>query len=140
VILHCNYEELTALNAGARVLLDREEADSERARLSPRLRADVENLLRLLDGDLSLSTLDEVLSVERAVIAIVRHMRVEMETEVVVTHPAEEGAVAAYFDFAHGFVVEHRVREMAAEMEALIELVTGEDPTREAVGSFDFTD
>jgi hypothetical protein len=67
-------------------------------------------------------------------------MRVDMETEVVVTHPAEEGAVAAYFDFAHGFVVEHRVREMAAEMEALIELVTGEEPTREAVGSFDFYD
>jgi hypothetical protein len=140
VILYCNYEELTALKAGARVLLDRAEADSERARLSPRLRADVENLLPLLDGDISLSTLGEVLSVERAVIAIVRHMRVDMETKVVVTHPAEEGAVAAYFDFAHGFVVEHRVREMAAEMEALIELVTGEEPTREAVGSFDFSD
>lgn len=140
MILYCNYEELTALKAGARVLLDRAEADSERARLSPRLRADVENLLPLLDGDISLSTLGEVLSVERAVIAIVRHMRVDMETKVVVTHPAEEGAVAAYFDFAHGFVVEHRVREMAAEMEALIELVTGEEPTREAVGSFDFYD
>jgi hypothetical protein len=140
VILYCNYEELTALKAGARVLLDRAEADSERARLSPRLRADVENLLPLLDGDISLSTLGEVLSVERAVIAIVRHMRVDMETKVVVTHPAEEGAVAAYFDFAHGFVVEHRVREMAAEMEALTELVTGEEPTREAVGSFDFYD
>jgi hypothetical protein len=140
VILYCNYEELTALKAGTRVLLDRAEADSERARLSPRLRADVENLLPLLDGDISLSTLGEVLSVERAVIAIVRHMRVDMETKVVVTHPAEEGAVAAYFDFAHGFVVEHRVREMAAEMEALIELVTGEEPTREAVGSFDFYD
>jgi len=140
VILYCNYEELTALKAGTRVLLDRAEADSERARLSPRLRADVENLLPLLDGDISLSTLGEVLSVERAVIAIVRHMRVDMETKVVVTHPAEEGAVAAYFDFAHGFVVEHRVREMAAEMEALIELVTGEEPTREAVGSFDFSD
>jgi hypothetical protein len=140
VILYCNYEELTALKAGARVLLDRAEADSERARLSPRLRADVENILPLLDGDISLSTLGEVLSVERAVIAIVRHMRVDMETKVVVTHPAEEGAVAAYFDFAHGFVVEHRVREMAAEMEALIELVTGEEPTREAVGSFDFYD
>ena len=140
MILHCNYEELTALKAGARVLLHRAEADSERARLSPRLRADVENLLPLLDGDISLSTLGEVLSVERAVIAIVRHMRVDMETKVVVTHPAEEGAVAAYFDFAHGFVVEHRVREMAAEMEALIELVTGEEPTREAVGSFDFSD
>lgn len=140
MILYCNYEELTALKAGTRVLLDRAEADSERARLSPRLRADVENLLPLLDGDISLSTLGEVLSVERAVIAIVRHMRVDMETKVVVTHPAEEGAVAAYFDFAHGFVVEHRVREMAAEMEALIELVTGEEPTREAVGSFDFSD
>lgn len=140
MILYCNYEELTALKAGTRVLLDRAEADSERARLSPRLRADVENLLPLLDGDISLSTLGEVLSVERAVIAIVRHMRVDMETKVVVTHPAEEGAVAAYFDFAHGFVVEHRVREMAAEMEALIELVTGEEPTREAVGSFDFYD
>jgi hypothetical protein len=63
-----------------------------------------------------------------------------METTVVTTHAADEGAVAAYFDFAHGFTVAHRLRELAAEMEALIELVTGSPPTSDAVRSFRFPD
>ena len=140
MILHCNYEELTALKAGARVLLEGEGKAGGGVLASSELRAHVEALLPRFEGDISVSTLDEVRSVERTLIAVVERLRVEMEATVVATHAADEGAVAAYFDFAHGFAVAHRVRELAAEMEALIELVTGSQPTPETVVSFDFPD
>lgn len=141
MILHFNYEELTALRAGAQAFLDREEEPGGGCVLAPpEERARVEALLPRLDGDISLSTLEELRQVESAVTAIVDCLRVEMETMVVTTHAADEGAVAAYFDFAHGFTVAHRMREIAAEMEAMIELVTGASPSPHSARSFHFPD
>ena len=140
MILHVNYEELTALRSGARVLLAREEA-GEASVLAPcEERARVEALLPHLVGDLSVSTLHDLREVQTAVHAIVACLRVEMELAVVTTHAADEEAVAAYFDFAHGLSVAHRIDEMASEMEALIELVTGGPATEETVRSFLFPD
>ena len=103
-------------------------------------RARVEALAPRLEGDLSLGTLEELRKVQTGVAAIVESLRVEVETAVLATHPADELAVAAYFDFAHGLVVASRLREMAEEMEALIELVTGDSPSIEAARSFQFPD
>ena len=57
-----------------------------------------------------------------------------------VTHAADEAAVSAYFDFAHAFSVAGRIREMAAEMEDVIELVNGDTPSPEAARTFEFPD
>lgn len=138
--LHFNFEELTALKAGAQALLDREEQSEAIVLAPPEARARIEALLPRLDGDISLSTLEELRTVEVAVSAIVASLRADMEMRVVSTHAADEGAVAAYFDFAHGFTVVHRLREMASEMEALIELVTGSAVTRETARTFQFPD
>ena len=81
VILHCNFEEIQALKAGAR---------------------------SFLDG-----------GAEGPV-------------------PVREAAVAAYFDFAHALSVSHRLDELVAEMEALVELLTGEPADDEAALSFRF--
>lgn len=140
MILHFNYEELTALRSGARVFLEREETGGGVVLAPSEERARVEALLPHLDGDMTLNTLAELRAVEGAVDAIVRCLRVEMETSVVTTHAADELAVAAYFDFAHGFTVLHRLREMAAEMTALVELMTGEPPSDETERSFRFPD
>jgi hypothetical protein len=140
VILHFNYEELTALKAGAQVFLARQEPVYAGVLAPPESRTRVEALLPRLEGDISLSTLEELRSVRGAVEAIVECLRVEMEAIVVATHAADEGAVSAYFDFAHGFTVQHRIGEMAEEMEALIELVTGVRPTEEAARDFYFPD
>lgn len=141
MILRFNYEELTALQAGAQAFLDREEQPGSGCVLAPpEDRARVEALLPRLDGDISLSSLDELRTVEAAVSAIVDCLRVEMETMVTTSHAADEDAVAAYFDFAHGFTVAHRVSEIAAEMEAMIELVTGAPPSPHAARSFHFPD
>jgi hypothetical protein len=140
VILHFNYEELTALRAGAQAFLGTEEPAGGGVLAPPEERARVEALVPRLEGDISLSTLEELRSVEAVVAAIVECLRVEMESVVVATHAGDEGAVSAYFDFAYGFTVSHRIREMAAEMEALIELVTGSEPTPGTARTFRFPD
>ena len=140
MILHCNYEELTALAAGGRSLLEGESEASSYVLAPAESRARVEALLPRLVGDLSLGTLSEVRGASMAVDAIVDHLRAEMEVMVVATHAADEDAVAAYFDFAHALSVGHRLHQMVAEMEALIELVTGEPADTEVARSFRFPD
>lgn len=140
MILHFNYEELTALRAGAEVFLEGGETAGGGVLAPAEERGHVEALLPLLEGDVSLSTLEEVRSVQAAVGAITAMLQAEMEALVLITHPAGERAVSAYFDFAHVFTVSHRLTEMAAEMEALIELVTGEPPTPETARTFLFPD
>ena len=142
MILHFNYEELTALRAGAEAFLDREGDVGGGVLAPPEERARVQALLPMLQGDLSLSTstLEELRAVKTAVDAVVAALRAEMETLVVTMHAADEGAVAAYFDFAHGFAVSHRLDGMASEMEALIEVVTGSPVTGESARTFQFPD
>jgi len=138
VILRCNYEEITALAAGGRSLLEGDAESRVRVLAPEEGRARVEALLPRLVGDLNLGSLAEVWGVTLAVDTIVEHLRAEMEAVVVATHAADESAVAAYFDFAHALSVSHRIHEMAAEMEALIELVTGEAPDAETARAFRF--
>lgn len=140
MILHFNYEELTALRAGAEVYLDHGATEGGPVLAPAEERVHVEALLPLLDGDVSLSTLEEVRNVQAAVGAITAMLQTEMEALILATHPAGEQAVIAYFDFAHVFTVGHRLDELASEMEALIELVTGDRPTSESARTFRFPD
>lgn len=141
MILHCNYEEIQALRAGARAYLGEIGAAPTAAVIAPsETRAHVEALLPRLSGDLSFATLEELRGVQAAVSAVVQILQAQMESMVLATHAADEDAVSAYFDFAHGLTVASRVDELASEMEAMIELVTGEAPTREAARTFRFPD
>ena len=141
MILRCNYEEVEALKGGARALLDRTSGASPVGVIAPpESRARVEALLPRLKGDLSVSTLAELRAVRIAVEAIVEHLREEMEAHVLAAHAADESAVNAYFAFAHALTVASRVREVGEEMEAIIELVLGDDPSAEALRSFRFPD
>lgn len=140
MILRCNYEEVRALKSGARSLLNGEAGISAMVLAPSQSRARVEALLPQLDGDLSLTTLQQARSATMAVHAIVESLRAEMEAVVVATHAADESAVAAYFDFAHALTVANRLQEMVSEMEALIEVVTGEPIDAEAARSFRFPD
>lgn len=140
MILRCNYEEVRALASGGASLLQGE-APSHASVLAPaESRARVEALLPRLVGDLSVATLAEARGIQAAVSAIVEHLRVEMEAAVVATHAADEIAVAAYFDFAHALSVARRLDEIATEMEALIELVTGASPDDLTASTFRFPD
>jgi hypothetical protein len=140
VILRLNFEEIRALRSGGRSLVEGVVEPLSSVIAPPESRTRVEALLPRLDGDLSVSTLAEMQAVAGAVDAIVEYLLVEMETTVLASHAADEGAVAAYFDFAHALTVSHRLTEMAQEMVALIELVTGQPVTEESRRSFHFPD
>lgn len=140
MILHCNYEEIRALRSGGRSLLEGE-AEASSAVLAPsEQRARVEALLVRLDGDLSVTTYQDLSTVALGVDVILEFLRAEMEAVVLATHAADETAVAAYFDFAHVLTVSHRLHEMASEMRALIEVVTGRPVDRESANTFRFPD
>lgn len=140
MILQCNYEEVTALRAGAHVVIGGEGEAGGPVAAPPAERASVEALLPRLAGDVSVHTLEDQRTVAFAVRVIVECLREEMEVRVVEGHAAAETAVAAYFDFAHALSVLARVREMGEEMEAMIEVVTGEAVTPETARGFVFPD
>ena len=140
VIVHCNFEELTALKAGARHILDEDVPEQGMVAAPPEARERMASLMPRLVGDFSITTLAEQRSLHRAVTVIVELHRIELEVTVTATHPADEGAVAAYFDFAHALSVQSRLAEVGGEMEALIELVTGGPATDRLASEFVFPD
>ena len=140
MILHCNYEELTALRHGARALLDAAAAARSQGGTSPSARTEVAFLLPKLRGDLTVRTLADLREVASGIEAIVDHLRADVDLWVKRTHPAHESAVAAYFDFAHAFSVLSRARRMEGDMVALIEVAEGRSMSPELARSFVFPD
>ncbi|NJD19549.1 MAG: hypothetical protein FIA95_09755, partial [Gemmatimonadetes bacterium] len=119
MVLHCNYEEIQALTAGGRALLDGGAPGFSSVMAPAGTRALVETLLPRLAEGVTVPSLTDARELQEAVDAIVDCLRVEMEAVVVATHAADEGAVAAYFDFAHALSVSHRLRGLVGEKEAL---------------------
>ena len=140
MILYLSYEEVQALRGGARSFLSEEGSGACAVAAPPTARAEVCALEERLVGDLDVNTLAQQRSLASALAAIVECLRIEMETAVGETHPAHEGAVAAYFDYAHGLSVLARLREMGSEMAALIEVVTGRPADAVTATTFQFPD
>lgn len=140
MILQCNFEELRALRQGADVVLRPGTPEPCVVAAPPAERAQVEALVPLLEGDVSIGTLAEQREVEGAVRAILVCLKAEMDAAVVAEHPASEPAVAAYFDYAHALGVLTRLEDMGDHMEALIEIVTGAAPNDALAASFAFPD
>ncbi|MSR35664.1 MAG: hypothetical protein EXR95_03320 [Gemmatimonadetes bacterium] len=140
MILYLSYEEVQALRQGARSFLRDEGEGSCAVAAPPPARAEVGALEERLVGDLDVNTLAQQRAIASAVAAIVECLRIEMETMVGDTHPAHEGAVAAYFDYAHVLSVLSRLREIGSEMEALIEVMTGRQADPLAANGFQFPD
>lgn len=140
MILTCNYEELTALGHGARTYLEEESVGDRAVKAPSTTRAAVEHLLDRLTANLSLRTLAEQMEAERALFAIVEHLRAEVDSWVLAADPAAEECVGAYFEFAHALSVLGRVRDIGEEMTALIEVMTGAPPDGAAIEGFVFPD
>ena len=140
MILHCTFEELSALSAGAERVLAEAGSGAAVVVAPPEVIADVEALLPRLAGDLSLTTLAEQQSIARAVTYIVAELKQRMDVAIVEEHAASEYAVGAYFDYAHALTVQDRVVRQGAEMSAIIEVMTGRAPTSEVARTFEFPD
>ena len=140
MILTCNFEELGALRLGARAFLGEIPREGAHVVAPPEGQEEVEDLLPRLSGDLTIETLAEQRFVLKAVSAIVTFLKVEMDLFIMSAHPADESAVSSYFHYAHALAVQARLAEMGQEMEALIEIVTGEPATPEVAATFRFPD
>jgi hypothetical protein len=140
MILNCNFEELQALRSGADLVLSGSGAPVEIGSGMVGTSADVEELIPLLDGSISVHSLSDLEAIAGAVGLISATLSRRLEEKVLELHPAHEEAVALYFDHAHSLVVLDRLARMAAEMRAIIELMTGEQPTAESASSVRFPD
>ena len=140
MILHCTFEELSALGAGGERVLAEVGSGVSVVTAPPEVIADVEALLPRLVGDLSVTTLAEQQSIARAVTFIVAELKQRLDAQILDTHPADEYAVGAYFDYAHALSVQDRVIGVGKEIAALIELLTGAPPTPDMVRNFTIPD
>ncbi len=141
MILNCNFEELQALSSGADLLIDGGETSSSSAVVAPIEALTQVSLLKpRLGGDLSIETLSEQRWVRRAIAAICQGLHDRMDEKVLQYHPAHEEAVAYYFDYAHAYGVLGRLDAMGAQMVAMIELLTGSEPTEESARLVSFPD
>lgn len=141
MILHCNFEELRALVAGAELLAGGVFAAPSAIVVAPiEGTALVEALLPRLTGDLSIATLADQRRVREAVAAICEQLHGRLDNTVLEYNPAHEEAVNLYFDYAHARTVLNRVDRIGAEMGAMIELITGAPATPESAETVMFPD
>ncbi|HKP74531.1 MAG TPA: hypothetical protein VJT67_03265 [Longimicrobiaceae bacterium] len=124
MILHCNFEELRALAAASEAIVAGGYADAPVAP-QPDGVVMVEELLPRLTGDVSIETLPDQRRVQRAVRFIVGDLHRRLDERLIETHPADEEAVALYFDYGYTRTVLHRLDQMGAEMEAIVDLIGG---------------
>jgi hypothetical protein len=138
MILHCSYEELTALDAGIERVLEAAHAGGVAA--PPEVLPDLEALAPRLVGDIAIDTLDDQASIQRAIEFLLAEARERTDDYILDEHPAAESAIRAYFEYANTLTVLDRLRRMGAEMRALIELKTGRSADDEAARRFAFDD
>jgi hypothetical protein len=125
VILHCNFEELRALAAASELIVADSHGHPGAVAAPPEGLVMVEQLLPRLTGDMSIETLQDQRQVQKAVHFIVGDLHRRMDQRIIDAHPADEEAVALYFDYGHSRSVLHRLDLMGAEMEAIVELIGG---------------
>lgn len=140
MILHCTFEELSALSAGAERVLAEAGSGASIVTAPPEVIADVESLVPRLVGDISVMTLAEQQSIARAVTFILAELKQRMDAQILDMHPADEFAVQAYFEYAHTLTVQDRVVRLGAEMQAIIEVLSGAPATSQMARNFTIPD
>jgi len=138
MILHCSFEELSALDAAVERVL--EAAAGGGVAAPPEVLPDIEALAPRLDGDLSLDTLEEQSSVQRAIEFLLAEARDRTDAFILDETPSAESAIRSYFEYAHVLTVFDRVRRIGHEMRSIIELMTGRPPNDETAASISFED
>lgn len=139
MILRCSFEELSALRGGAESAL-RASSGGAGVAAPPEALVHVEALLPRLEGDLSLRSLADQRRVQEAVLLVLQHLQEQMDRLILEQYVGAEDAVNAYFDYANVLSLHERVRELGAEMTAIVELVTGQAPNERTAREISFPD
>lgn len=130
MILHCSYEELTALDAAVeRVLVA---IDQGGVAAPPEVVPDLEALAPRLHGDISIRTLDEQVSIEKAIGYLLGDARERTDSFILDEYASAESAIRSYFEYAHLLTVLDRVRQIGHEIRSILEVMTGKPPDQAA--------
>ena len=140
MIMHCTFEELAALSAGAERVLAEADVEGVAVAAPPEVVADLEALGPRLIGDLTITTLAENRAIARAVGYVLSDLKARMDSFILTEHPASERTVQAYFEYAHVLSVEDRLRRIGDQMAALIERMTGAPPDEKSARTLAFPD
>ncbi|CAN5633630.1 hypothetical protein BH23GEM9_BH23GEM9_05850 [soil metagenome] len=138
MILYLSFEELAALSAEAERVLDADGTAGRGIAAPPQFLAEVEHFAQLLVGDVNVANLDQQKSMRLVMDHLLHRCRGRMDRQITEQHAAAESAVAAYFDYAHVLSASSRLDRIGAEMMALVQVMTGEDPDSEAGRRFSF--
>ena len=136
MILHCNFEELRALTAASEMIVGETHGHPGAVAAPPEALVMVEQLLPRLTGDVSIETLDDQRRVQKAVSFICSELHHRLDEQIIDTNPANEDAIALYFDYGHSRTVLHRLEQMGAEMEAIVDLISGSNPAAASTVTF----
>jgi hypothetical protein len=128
LILHCNFEELRALASASEAIVGEVYAHRGGVAAPPEGLVLVEQLQPRLTGDMSIETLEDQRRVQGAVSYIVEDLHRRLDDKIIEFNPANEEAVALYFDYGHSRTVLYRLDQMGAEMEAIVALIGGTNP------------
>ena len=138
MILHCSFEELSALNeAAGRVLAA---AGTGGVAAPPEVIADIEALSTRITGDLSIESLHEARGVIRALRYLIGDGRTRTDAFIVDQGPAGEMAILSYFEYANLLTLLERAIRLGDQMTALIEVMTGQPVTDESARQISFTE
>lgn len=128
MILHMSFEEITAVNSAASRLLG---APGEGAVLAPpEALAELEARLPL-EGDISVQTLMDQVRLLRGLDVLLADLKDRMDGFIVEQYVGSEDAVNGYFDYANVLAVRAKLAGLGDEMQAIVELITGEPPLRD---------
>ncbi len=131
MILRLSFEEMTALNSAAQRLFDATGGGTVLA--PPEAMAELESRLPL-EGDISVKTLPEQFRLSGAVAMILDDLKLRMDRFIVEQYVGSEDAVNAYFDYANVLAAQARLMGLRHEMEALAEIMAGDDPAQRLEG------
>jgi hypothetical protein len=137
VILYLSFEELAALGSSAERVLFAHAATGHGIVAPPQLIEDVEQFAQRLTGDITVSSLQDQRSLQLVVKHLLEHAHTQMQEAILLQHAAAEGAVAAYFEYAHVLGVSYRLTAIGDEMAAIVQLI-GDDPDSESGRRFSF--
>jgi hypothetical protein len=138
VILYLSFEELSSLRSAADRVLEADAHARAGIAAPPQVIADLEQLVPLLTGDITVSTLEQQRRMRTTVAHLLGDAHRLMERAILDQHAAAESAIAAYFDYAHLLTVLRQLDRMRDEMVAMIQVLTGDDPDSEAARRFFF--
>lgn len=137
MILQVSYEEVTAMNSAAERVLSSTGGVAVLA--PPEVMEELEARLPL-PGDVSVSTLAQQERLEAAVEYVLDHLKRRMDAIITDQYVGSDDSVNAYFDYAYVLTVRKRLADVGREMRAMIEVMTGEPPTKESAEAIGFPD